>query len=297
MSTVFLCHSSIDKPFVEKLAKDLRRLGINVWYDRYEIKVGDSILWKIEEGINETDFFAIVFSEQAIGSDWVKKEIEAAWQKQIDLKQKFILPILYRKCELPYILSGEKYADFTKDYDRGFAELGAVFGIKETDIISADNWRKFVSNSESNWKKFCEKEFSLVITKVLKVARKNNISLWVGGSKNKYSFTLSAWRGKENFYASFRMDPRNNYEYMLSTANEINPNNIEKASFDKCVALSAESLIEYISTIINDNMEKHGVPKEKAHHSTMKFLNMEEKTEAIQEFLNHMHWEDLEEEE
>ena len=43
MPTVFLSHTSIDKPFVEKLASDLKRLGIESWVDKYEIKVGESI--------------------------------------------------------------------------------------------------------------------------------------------------------------------------------------------------------------------------------------------------------------
>ena len=43
MPTIFLSHTSIDKPFVEKLARDLQRLGISVWYDKYEIKVGESL--------------------------------------------------------------------------------------------------------------------------------------------------------------------------------------------------------------------------------------------------------------
>lgn len=30
MPTIFLSHTSIDKPFVEKLAKDLENIGINV---------------------------------------------------------------------------------------------------------------------------------------------------------------------------------------------------------------------------------------------------------------------------
>lgn len=49
MPTLFLSHTSIDKPFVEKLACDLDRLGIDSWYDKYEIKVGESIFWKVEE--------------------------------------------------------------------------------------------------------------------------------------------------------------------------------------------------------------------------------------------------------
>lgn len=46
MPTIFLSHTSIDKPFVEKLARDLQRLGISVWYDKYEIKVGRIAIWR-----------------------------------------------------------------------------------------------------------------------------------------------------------------------------------------------------------------------------------------------------------
>lgn len=34
MPSVFLSHTSVDKPFVEKLANDLRRVGVNVWFDK-----------------------------------------------------------------------------------------------------------------------------------------------------------------------------------------------------------------------------------------------------------------------
>jgi len=34
MPSIFLSHTSVDKPFVEKLAYDLRRIGVNVWFDK-----------------------------------------------------------------------------------------------------------------------------------------------------------------------------------------------------------------------------------------------------------------------
>lgn len=40
MPSLFLSHSSADKTFVEKLAKDLEGVGVNVWFDKWEIKVG-----------------------------------------------------------------------------------------------------------------------------------------------------------------------------------------------------------------------------------------------------------------
>lgn len=50
---VFLSHSTQDKTFVEQLAHDLTGHGLHVWYSDWEIKVGDSIVQKISQGINE----------------------------------------------------------------------------------------------------------------------------------------------------------------------------------------------------------------------------------------------------
>lgn len=56
MPSLFLSHSSADKTFVEKLAKDLEGVGVNVWFDKWEIKVGDSLTGKIEEGLQANDY-------------------------------------------------------------------------------------------------------------------------------------------------------------------------------------------------------------------------------------------------
>lgn len=69
MPAVFLSHTSIDKPFVEKIASDLKRLGIEPWVDKYEIKVGESIFWRVEEGLKESEYFAIVLSPEALKSE------------------------------------------------------------------------------------------------------------------------------------------------------------------------------------------------------------------------------------
>lgn len=127
MSRVFLSHASIDKPFVEKLAQDLMKMGVQVWYDKWEIKVGDTILWKIAEGIEESDYLVIVISKEAWESDWVRKEIEAAFQKQVEMKAKFILPVFYRDCKIPLLFRGTKYADFRESYAEGLKELKRVF--------------------------------------------------------------------------------------------------------------------------------------------------------------------------
>jgi hypothetical protein len=60
MPKVFISHSSTDKHFTSRLAQDLKRSGIPVWYDSWEIRVGDSIVEKIDQGLKECDYLIIV---------------------------------------------------------------------------------------------------------------------------------------------------------------------------------------------------------------------------------------------
>ena len=87
MSKIFLSHTSADKPFVRKLAADLRNNGHTVWIDEAEINIGDSLIGKIREGLDSVDYVAVVLSKASIQSEWVKKELEIASNKEIKEKR------------------------------------------------------------------------------------------------------------------------------------------------------------------------------------------------------------------
>ncbi len=72
---VFVSHSSKDQQFVDQFASELRRFGFDVWYDQWEIAVGDSIVEKVFEGLEASDTLVIVLSTASIGSRWVKEEL------------------------------------------------------------------------------------------------------------------------------------------------------------------------------------------------------------------------------
>lgn len=120
---VFLSHTSTDKPFVDRLASDLERVNVGVWYDKWEIRVGDSLFDKISEGIEENDFLAIILSPRSVQSEWVRREVNAALMRELSERKVIVLPILYETCEIPTLLREKKYADFTKSYDDGFEDL------------------------------------------------------------------------------------------------------------------------------------------------------------------------------
>lgn len=123
LKKVFLCHSSSDKLFVDRLASDLEKVNIGVWYDKWEINVGDSLIEKIQEGLNNNDYLAVILSPESVISEWVKKELNSALMKEIKEKKVVVLPCLISNCSIPPFLSDKKYADFTKSYENGFTDL------------------------------------------------------------------------------------------------------------------------------------------------------------------------------
>lgn len=115
MSSIFIAHSSKDKPFARRLAADLSASGVRVWLDEAEILVGDSLIEKIQKAILEMDHFAVVLSPHSVKSKWVKKELEAAFSKVIAGTRTKILPILHKECNIPLFLRGMLWADFTTE--------------------------------------------------------------------------------------------------------------------------------------------------------------------------------------
>jgi len=71
---VFLSHSSKDKPVVRPVAERLRANGLRVWFDEWQIKPGDSIPAKIEDGLEHSRVLVLCMSAQAFGSDWAQLE-------------------------------------------------------------------------------------------------------------------------------------------------------------------------------------------------------------------------------
>lgn len=110
---IFLSHSHEDKEFVRELQTELKEHGVDVWVDEAEIKIGDSLMRKLSEGIARTEYFGIVLSPQSVGSNWVNVELAQAMQLEIDGREVKVLPLLYQECELPLFLRDKLYADFT----------------------------------------------------------------------------------------------------------------------------------------------------------------------------------------
>jgi uridine kinase len=90
---VFISHASEDKlGVVEPLAARLQELGLKVWLDAAELKIGDSLRRKIDEGLRKSKYGIVVLSPHFFSKEWPQKELDALVARE-DGSSKVILPI------------------------------------------------------------------------------------------------------------------------------------------------------------------------------------------------------------
>lgn len=117
MRSIFISYSRKDQKFVNNLVEKLKRYGAKIWKDDLRIAPGDSIIGEIGKGLEKSEFIIVILSPNSIKSENVKKEISIATTLEIK-KQIKIIPILYKKCEIPIILVDQLYLDFSNPNKR-----------------------------------------------------------------------------------------------------------------------------------------------------------------------------------
>ena len=73
---VFLSHASEDKDDVARpLALRLQEQGLRVWYDEFELRIGDNLVAKLNAGINASRFGILVLSKAFFAKQWTIHEL------------------------------------------------------------------------------------------------------------------------------------------------------------------------------------------------------------------------------
>jgi len=129
---IFLSHNHADKPIVRQIAQTLEKAygRDNVFYDEWSIQPGDSIISKMNTGIEKCKYFFFFVSENSLKSKMVELEWQAAIIK-LASGIKFI-PIRLDKSLLPAILTQRLYIDL---YNNGldFATRQII------DVVNGEN--------------------------------------------------------------------------------------------------------------------------------------------------------------
>jgi hypothetical protein len=121
--SIVISYAHEDSDFVDNLAGNLFKNRVHVWLDRWELKVGDSILRKIESAIRDADALLVVLSKASVESEWCKKELTAGLVRELEAKSVFVLPIVVDDCDIPLFLKDKLHADFRKDKDKALKDI------------------------------------------------------------------------------------------------------------------------------------------------------------------------------
>lgn len=89
----FICHATEDKDyFVRELAHQLVGRGVQVWYDEFTLKVGDSLQQAITKGVLKSRYGIVVLSPRFLEKEWPQKELKVLLQRD-SRNVKVILPV------------------------------------------------------------------------------------------------------------------------------------------------------------------------------------------------------------
>ena len=89
---VFIAHAYEDKRFVAPLALSLQQKGLQVWYDDFVLRLGDSLRREIDKGLAQSRYGVVVLSHNFFAKHWPQKELDGLTAREA-VGRKIILPI------------------------------------------------------------------------------------------------------------------------------------------------------------------------------------------------------------
>ena len=90
----FISHASEDKADVARpLALQLKSRGFAVWFDEFELRVGDSLTERINDGLARSRYGIVILSQAFFSKRWPQEELNGFMARATATDQKIILPI------------------------------------------------------------------------------------------------------------------------------------------------------------------------------------------------------------
>lgn len=105
MPSVFICHASEDKDAIARpLANALRERHVEVWFDEFSLKVGDSLREQIDRGLARSDFGIVIVSPDFFAKRWPQREMNGLVSREMAGTSSIVLPV-WHNVDRDFILS------------------------------------------------------------------------------------------------------------------------------------------------------------------------------------------------
>jgi uncharacterized protein YjbI with pentapeptide repeats len=126
----FISYNNKDQAFAQRLHDDLQNNGVRCWYAPEDMKIGDRIRPTIDHQIRMREKLLVILSENAIQSEWVGDEVEAALEQEKESGKTVLFPIRLDDAVLntrddwaAKIKRRRNIGDFSTDYNKALTRL------------------------------------------------------------------------------------------------------------------------------------------------------------------------------
>ena len=107
----FISHATENKDdVVRPLAQALIDQNLRVWYDEFELRIGDSLRRKIDKGLAQSRFGIVVLSHAFFQKNWPQYELDGLVTREMAGEQ-VILPLWHRITKEEIISHSPSLAD------------------------------------------------------------------------------------------------------------------------------------------------------------------------------------------
>jgi len=121
---IFISHASEDKDeIVRSLANALADCGLDVWYDDFSLRIGDSLRQKIDRGLANSRVGLVVLSPAFISKGWTNYELDGIVTRSVSGEQ-ILLPIWHN-------LTKQQVVDFSPSLADKVARSTATHTVDE----------------------------------------------------------------------------------------------------------------------------------------------------------------------
>ena len=136
---VFISHTSEDKDeVVRPLATALRDAGLSVWYDEFELRIGDSLRRKIDKGLASSRFGVVVLSRAFFGRGWPEYELDGLVTRTVSGEQ-LPLPVWHDVTKREVMNYSPSLADRVARSNTAFRALELF---RRKPVVSGCAWRR-----------------------------------------------------------------------------------------------------------------------------------------------------------
>jgi excisionase family DNA binding protein len=113
---IFISHATNDLTFARCLATDIMEKGYDVFLDDWSIDLGENIINKINEGLEESQILIPIISKHFLESIFCLDEWTSFYVRFAKIRKSSILPLIIDDSDIPAIMSAIKYCRVKDGY-------------------------------------------------------------------------------------------------------------------------------------------------------------------------------------